>query len=101
MATKRVRGEAISASPPEYQTDQAQNEALTGPHEGTIRKLDLAKGFGFIRADNGKDYFFHMSGVEGDYGFNDLQLGNVVSFEGAITIKGCRATAVRLVRETY
>jgi CspA family cold shock protein len=76
-------------------------EALTGEHTGIVDRLIASKGFGFIHADNGKDYFFHMSAVEGEGGFSELDLGDVVSFDGTVTIKGCRATGVQLVRNRH
>ena len=46
---------------------------------GTIKKLVADRGFGFIAAEDGKEFFFHRSGTEGD--FDSLQGGEKVSFE--------------------
>src|SRR6267143_1710888 len=46
---------------------------------GTIKKLVSDRGFGFIKAEDGQEYFFHRSGTEGD--FDGLQGGEKVSFE--------------------
>lgn len=72
-------------------------EALTGPHKGIIDRLVMDKKFGFIHADNGKDYFFHKESLVDPDQFQSLDLGDVVRFEGAVTIKGCRALTVQLV----
>jgi len=34
---------------------------------GTIKKLVSDRGFGFIKAEDGQEYFFHRSGTEGDF----------------------------------
>ncbi len=34
---------------------------------GTIKKLVADRGFGFIAAEDGKEFFFHRSGTEGDF----------------------------------
>ncbi|MHB8572994.1 MAG: cold-shock protein [Candidatus Dormibacteria bacterium] len=61
---------------------------------GTIKKIVADRGFGFIAADDGVEYFFHRDGVEGN--FEVLAGGQKVSFEvepGGP--KGPRAKAVR------
>ncbi len=60
---------------------------------GTIKKLVADRGFGFIAAEDGKEFFFHRSGTEGD--FDSLQGGEKVSFEIEASPKGPRATNVR------
>ena len=61
---------------------------------GTIKKLVSDRGFGFIAAEDGKEYFFHRSGTEGD--FDGLNGGEKVSFEIEQSPKGPRAKTVRL-----
>lgn len=60
---------------------------------GTIKKLVLERGFGFIAAEDGKEFFFHRSGTEGD--FDRLMGGEKVSFEIETSPKGPRARSVR------
>ncbi len=61
---------------------------------GTIKKLVADRGFGFIAAEDGKEFFFfHRSGTEGD--FDSLQGGEKVSFEIEASPKGPRAKSVR------
>jgi len=62
---------------------------------GTIKKLVADRGFGFIAAEDGKEFFFHRSGIEGD--FDRLQGGEKVPFEIEASPKGPRAKAVRAV----
>ncbi len=61
---------------------------------GTIKKLVSDRGFGFIAAEDGKEYFFHRSGTEGD--FDRLVGGEQVTFEIETSQKGPRANHVRL-----
>jgi cold shock protein len=61
---------------------------------GTIKKLASDRGFGFITAEDGQDYFFHRSGVNGD--FDVLSAGQAVTFETEPSPKGPRATRVTL-----
>ena len=60
---------------------------------GTIKRLVRDRGFGFIRDEGGQEWFFHRSGVEGD--FESLTEGQRVSFEEEDSPKGPRAARVR------
>jgi cold shock protein len=62
---------------------------------GTIKKLVADRGFGFIAAEDGKEFFFHRSGTEGD--FDRLQGGEKVTVEIEASPKGPRARAVRTI----
>ena len=61
---------------------------------GTIRTLRVDKGFGFIKDEAGKDYFFHQSAVQGE-GIDNLREGDSVEFEVGQGPKGPRAESVR------
>ena len=61
---------------------------------GTIKKLVADRGFGFIAAADGKEYFFHRSGTDTD--FDRLQGGESVTFEVEASPKGPRAGRVQL-----
>jgi CspA family cold shock protein len=63
--------------------------------QGTIRKLVMDKGFGFIQGDKG-DLFFHHSSVQ-DTSFEELQEGQAVEFEEGTSPKGPRAENVKPV----
>lgn len=60
---------------------------------GTIKKLVSDRGFGFIAADDGKEYFFHRDGIDN---FDSLSGGEKVSFDVQASPKGPRANNVRL-----
>lgn len=62
---------------------------------GTIRRL-TAQGFGFIRAEDGNDYFFHNTELI-DCTFNQLKDGDQMKFVAVETPKGLRANEVERV----
>ena len=62
--------------------------------QGTIRSKNEEKMFGFITPEGGaKDVFFHTSAVVGCT-FQDLKVGDMVSFDSQDSEKGPRATKV-------
>jgi CspA family cold shock protein len=61
---------------------------------GKIRTLRVDKGFGFIKDDTGKEYFFHQSAVFGE-GLENLREGDSVEFDVGEGPKGPRAENVR------
>jgi CspA family cold shock protein len=63
---------------------------------GTIKKLVSDRGFGFIAAADGKEYFFHRSEFEPSSDFDRLIGGEQVQFEIGASPKGPQATKVRL-----
>jgi cold shock protein len=65
-----------------------------GSMTGKIRTLRVDKGFGFIKDDAGKEYFFHQSAVYGE-GLENLREGDSVEFEVGQGPKGPRAENVR------
>ena len=62
---------------------------------GTIKRLVSDKGFGFIAAGDGNEYFFHNSACKG-VRFDELREGQSVTFERGQGPKGPRAENVRL-----
>ncbi len=61
--------------------------------EGTIKTL-TEKGFGFITVDNEeKDLFFHKNELK-DVTYEELKVGDRVSFEKSDSEKGPNATNV-------
>ena len=63
---------------------------------GTIARLLIDKGFGFIRDESGVEHFFHRSSVRGAV-FELLREGQRVEFTVEESPKGPRAAEVRLV----
>jgi CspA family cold shock protein len=62
---------------------------------GTIKRLVSDKGFGFILASDGNEYFFHNSAC-GQTRFDDLREGQPVTFERGQGPKGPRAEHVQV-----
>ena len=62
---------------------------------GTIKKVIAERGFGFITAEDAKDYFFHRDGLDRSIDFDRLNGGEKVEFEIEQGPKGPRATKVR------
>jgi CspA family cold shock protein len=61
---------------------------------GTIKRLIRDRGFGFIRAADGQEVFFHRSSLQ-DLNFDTLREGESVEFEIEQGQKGPRAAKVR------
>jgi CspA family cold shock protein len=62
---------------------------------GTIKKVIADRGFGFIAAEDSKEYFFHRGGLDSSLDFDRLTGGERVQFEVEASPKGPRATQVR------
>jgi cold shock protein len=75
-------------------------QVASGPKaRGRIKKMVRDRGFGFIRGDDGKEVFFHRSGLNaGDYdGLNEGDAVEYVIQEGP---RGARAENVRALTES-
>ena len=59
--------------------------------KGTVKFFNEAKGFGFIKEENGQDIFVHASGLKEDISEND-----VVTYETEEGKKGLNAINVSL-----
>src|SRR2546427_11419871 len=65
---------------------------------GTIKKLVSDRGFGFIAAEDGREYFFHRTGLDSSVNFDSLAGGERVSFEIEPSQKGPRAKRLKLAQ---
>ncbi len=61
---------------------------------GTIKRMVSAKGFGFVAAEDGNEYFFHQSACTATP-FDSMREGQSVTFERGQGPKGPRAENVR------
>ena len=74
--------------------------APTGPKsKGKIKKMVRDRGFGFIRGEDGKEVFFHRSGMNaGEY--DAMNEGDTVEYVIQEGPRGARAEHVRAISET-
>ncbi|MDP8904707.1 MAG: cold shock domain-containing protein [Chloroflexota bacterium] len=61
---------------------------------GTIKKVVSERGFGFIRATDDREYFFHRNSLDSSLDFDRLVGGEKVEFEIEQSPKGPRASRV-------
>ena len=61
---------------------------------GTIKKVVADRGFGFITADDTKEYFFHRNSLDSSLDFDRLVGGEKVEFDIEQSPKGPRANRV-------
>jgi len=64
---------------------------------GKIKNINDKQGFGFIRGDDGNEYFFHRSGCLDP--FEQLEVGDKVDFEDTTAKKGLRAENVEKIND--
>ncbi len=71
----------------------------SGPKvQGKIKKLVRERGFGFVRGDDGKEVFFHRSGL-GSTDYDALAEGDTVEYVVQEGPRGARAENVRTISE--
>ena len=76
-----------------------QRVVPSGPKvKGKIKKLVRERGFGFVRGDDGREVFFHRSGL-GPADYDALSEGDVVEYVVQEGPRGARAENVRAVSE--
>ena len=63
--------------------------------QGIVKRLVFDRGFGFITADDGKDYSFHRDALDPSLDFDRLVGGETVNFEIESSPRGPRAGKVR------
>jgi CspA family cold shock protein len=66
-------------------------------HTGKIKKLVRERGFGFISDSDGREVFFHQSGLT-DVQFDALSEEQAVEFEVEQSPKGPRAIGIKLAK---
>ena len=61
---------------------------------GTVVRLMVDEGYGFLTTDTGREVYFHENAVGGP-GFEKLELGSVVRFQEEVGDEGPQASMVR------
>jgi len=62
--------------------------------QGTVKFFNRIKGFGFIKGDDEKDYFVHISAIEGGKFLNE---NDRVEFDGMEDEKGLKAQNIKIL----
>jgi cold shock protein len=86
---------ALLSNGPCVDSQIVREEGVSTLATGTIKKVVSDRGFGFITADDGKEYFFHRSGLQASVDFDRLVGGEKVDFDIEQSPKGPRAGNVR------
>lgn len=61
--------------------------------KGTVKFFNEAKGFGFIKGEDGQEVFVHATGLN-----QDIQENDVVSYETEVGKRGVNAVNVSLAQ---
>lgn len=64
--------------------------------KGTVKMFNKEKGYGFIRGEDGKDYFFHYSVLVMD-DYKTAEKGENVEFDVQESDRGLRAKDVKKI----
>ena len=103
VSTERFRGGAPrrgSSRGRGRRRGAAQPQAPSGPKcKGKIKKMVRDRGFGFIRGDDGKEVFFHRSGLNAAE-YDGLSEGDVVEYVVQEGPRGARGENVRQAAES-
>jgi CspA family cold shock protein len=67
-------------------------------HSGKIKKVVRERGFGFISDNDGREVFFHQSGLVNAQ-FDSLKEEDKVEFEIEDSPKGPRAVSISIAKE--
>lgn len=63
--------------------------------QGTVKRFDDAKGFGFFSRPSGEDVFVHFSAIKSE-GFKSMQEGQAVTLDVVKDPKGFQAENARI-----
>ncbi len=65
--------------------------------KGTVKRVVRDKGFGFLKCDDGREIFFHASGLLHGANFQELKEGQACEFEVEKGPKGAKAFDIKLI----
>jgi cold shock CspA family protein len=95
-AGNRLPSDMRKQAPAAHSAKPLHLRDLRGPQAtGRIAKLFIGQGHGFIQLSNHGEVFFHRADLKEGAEFNDLQIGDAVTFElFEDAISGARALHV-------
>lgn len=64
--------------------------------QGSIKTMVSQRGFGFIKGDDGEDYFLHISNFNPSTEFKELKVGDRISFSDCESDRGLCAEDAEL-----
>lgn len=76
---------------------QSPSDVEAQARTGTVKWYDPARGFGFLKSDQGEDVFAHVSGLTGDVASTGLLVGQRVKFRMQAGLKGLRANSIEVI----
>jgi len=65
--------------------------------QGTVKFFNNSKGFGFLKAESGKEVFVHYTAIQNE-GYKSLNEGDRVTFDIVSTDRGDQASNVQLIK---
>ncbi len=97
VAGRIKRWHGRRAARPEQDSQPAPEDSGGASLRGRIKNVIWDRGYGFIAAEDGRDYFFHINALEPGLEFEQLEPDLRVSFEVKSGPMRGRAGAARLV----
>ncbi len=89
---------SVAEAPARYATAAPSEPEPTGVYiNGNVKAKFEDRGYGFIHAENGRDYFFHFSDLQGGLVFDEVTIGTPLRFQVKREPVGERAGAAQLV----
>lgn len=67
--------------------------------KGKVKWFNNQKGFGFLKAEDGTEFFVHYSGINSIDEFKSLAEGETVVFDVIDTAKGRQAINVTVIED--
>ena len=68
--------------------------------KGTVKWFNMAKGYGFVKADSGDEVFVHYTDINKE-GFRGLYEGQIVEFEIIEGKRGSKAVNVTVIADAH
>lgn len=67
-------------------------------YKGTVKMFNAERGFGFVRADDGQDFFTHISDWQRAAIPGDPRVGTPITFTLAPGTKGPKVSEIELAK---